>query len=309
VRVRLGWLGLIVCATRLASAHPPLDWTLRQDGEQLAKDGKYAAAIEKFKAADALAPSAANACLVALAYTRAQQWGEGELWLSLCQAHANPKEAMPEWLPVLQRDIATGLAEADVAAVTITVTPADAHAVVRVSSFAADKTFTPRTVYLGRGHHVIVATAPSGMEARQEIDIVDRASRVVVIALPTSPAPVLTELPPSPPSPPPPPPAGPHLWPRRLAIAGAIVSGAGLASYAEMGYAWLQIRDRNESTSTYDRYHPIYTGARVATAGLLAVGAGLLVTSYVLHRSDRETPTITLAPAPGGGVFGVAWQR
>jgi hypothetical protein len=301
--VRPSWLCLVTCAARLANADAQAAVTLQQQGDQLAKDGKFAAAIEKFKAADAQQPSAADACLISLAYTRLQQWAEGELWLSTCQGRANPNEAMPEWLPVLQRDIATGLADADVAAVTITVTPADTHAVVRVSSFAADETFTPRTVYLGRGHHEIVATATVG-EGRAEIDIADRTSRVVVIALPASPERALNHhlstLPP---------PAAPNLWPRRLAVAGAIVSSAGLASYGVMGYAWLQIRDRTESSSTYDRYRPIYMGARAATWGLWAVGAGLLVTSYVLHRSDREGPAVTLAPAPSGAVVGVAWQR
>jgi hypothetical protein len=297
---------LIACAARLANAQPPEAATLRAQGEELAKDGKYAAAIEKFKASDALEPSAANACLIALAYTRQQQWAEGELWLSTCQARASSNEPMPAWLPALQRDIATGLAGADVAAVTITVKPAEAHTVVRVSSFAADETFTPRTVYLGHGHHEIVATTPTG-EARQEIDIADRASRVVEIDLPTSGALAVTDHPP-PPSPPPPP-AAPHPWPRRLAIAGALASAAGLASYGVMGYSWLQIRDRSETSSTYNTYHPIYTGTRAASVGLWAVGAGLLVTSYGLHRSDRETTAVTLAPAQGGGVLGVAWQR
>jgi hypothetical protein len=301
MRGRHSWLCLIVCVARLAHADPPDAVALREQGEQLAKDANYAAAIEKFKAADALQQSAEHACLIALAYTREHQWAEGDVWLSKCQARANPNEALPMWLPSVQRDIATGLADADVAAVTITVTPADAHAVVGVSTFAAGETFAPRTIYLGRGHHEIVVTTPDG-EAHQDIDIADRASRVVVIVVPARAAPAVTAHPTTPP-------AAPHLWPRRLAIAGAIVSAAGLASYGVMGYAWLQIHDRNELTSTYNSYHPIYTGMRAATCGLWAVGAGLLVTTYVMHRSDRETPAVTLAPASGGGVVGVAWQR
>ena len=266
---------------------------LQAAGEQLAKQGDFAGAIAKFKAADAVYETAAHACLIGLAYARLQRWGEADVWVSLCEERASSTEPPPTWLPAVRRDIAHGLASVGVADVDIRLSPPVAGARVGVSIFAADERFAPRTLHLPPGQHEIVVDAPGYREARRTVEITDTTPRHLTIQL----------------EPPPPPGTRPDPLPHRLVLAGAIVAGAGLASYGVMSYAWLQLHDRHESRGTYDTYHPVYTASRVATIGLCAAGAGLAVAGYLLHRRHPEAPVPAIAPTAGGAVLGLAWQR
>lgn len=300
---------LAICAGSSALAGPPSSGAveLQAAGEQLAKQGDFAGAIAKFKAADAVYENAAHACLIGLAYARLQRWGEADLWVSLCEERASSTEPPPTWLPSVRRDIARGLADAGVADVDIRLAPPVAGARIGVSIFAPDERFAPRTFHLPPGHHEIVVDAPGYLEARRTIEITDTTPRRLTIRLEPAPA---TAAPPPPAPPAPTPPATrPDPLPHRLVLAGAIVAGAGLASYGVMSYAWLQLRDRNESRGTYDTYHPIYTASRVATVGLCAAGAGLAVAGYLLHRRHPEAPAPAIAPTEGGAVLGLEWQR
>ena len=71
--------------------------TLTAQGEQLAHDGEYSRAIETFKKADALAPSAKHACLIGLAYIRRELWSQAEIFLDRCKQRATAADPLPDW--------------------------------------------------------------------------------------------------------------------------------------------------------------------------------------------------------------------
>ncbi len=105
-------------------------------GEQQAKDGRFADAIDSFKAADRIQPRASHACLIALAYTRRELWSQAQLWLSTCHTRASASDPLPDWVPLAEKQIKERLETANVAEVTIEVKPAGAKAKFTVSSFA-----------------------------------------------------------------------------------------------------------------------------------------------------------------------------
>jgi hypothetical protein len=277
----------------------PTAGDLQAQGEDLAKQGRFSEAIDSFKAADKLAPSATHACLIALAYTRRELWPQAEVWLALCQVRANEKDPLPEWAPAEQDQINERLAAANVAAVQIEVQPPDAGAKLTVSSFAPDEVFSPRTIHLPPGIHQIIAHAPGYGDQNQLVDIKDKTPQHVVIKLQKA-----EEGPRLPPV------AGPERPTssgKTLMIAGGATILVGFGTWAWMGY------ERSKLTDTYGEYtthEGRYDVARVATIGLWAVGAGLAITGYVLHsRHHDEAPAVGVAPTHGGGMLSLEWAR
>ena len=116
---------------------------LRVQGEKLAKQGNYAEAIDAFKASDALRPRASNACYIALAYSRRQLWSQAEIFLGLCHVRATDSDPLPAWVAAADEQITRKLATADVAAITLRVSPEIAGVVLTISSFAPDSARDP----------------------------------------------------------------------------------------------------------------------------------------------------------------------
>jgi hypothetical protein len=175
----LRYLVVVVALVGPAIADDPA--SLRSEGEVLARVGRYSEAIDHFKAADHILPAAANACLIALAYTRRELWPQAELWLDTCRNRATAADPAPDWAPTAAAQIRTRLAAANVAAVDIVVTPRGAE--VTVSSFALDERFTPRTIHVPMGRHVFIATAPGYEDGRAELIVDDKSPKRVEIAL------------------------------------------------------------------------------------------------------------------------------
>jgi hypothetical protein len=63
---------VIAAVARLAHADDVAD--LEKRGQELAKQNEYTQAIDAFKRADRLAPRAAHACMIGLAYLRREMW-------------------------------------------------------------------------------------------------------------------------------------------------------------------------------------------------------------------------------------------
>lgn len=156
---------------------------LRAQGETLAKQGNYAEAIDAFKASDALRPRASNACYIALAYTRRQLWPQAELFLETCHARATAADPLPQWVAAADEQIRTKLATADLAQITLRVSPAVPGLVLTVSSFAPDEAFAPRTIHLPFGQHVVFARAPGHADAQVVIDVKDRKPQTIDVVL------------------------------------------------------------------------------------------------------------------------------
>jgi hypothetical protein len=292
-------LALVVLTSASVAYSEPTAPELQAEGEQLAKDSRFSEAIDKFKAADKLQPTASHACLIALAYTRRELWPQAEIFLARCHERATPQDPLPDWVPVAEQQIADRLATANAAAVTIDVSPPDAKVLLTVSSFAPDETFAPRTIHLPPGHHVILAEAIGYEPARAEVVIESKEPKRVTIEL-VKPAGPTRPLPPAP---------APHAaspWPRRLEIGGAVVLGAGLVATGFMSYEYYAARN---NAADWDSHIDTYRSSRIAAISLLAVGGGLAITGYLLHRHD-ERASVAAAPLPeGGAMIAVGWRR
>jgi hypothetical protein len=286
VAIVIGWF----IATSTAAADTASELAAR--GEDLAKDGRFTEAIDAFKAADKLWPTATHKCFVALAYTRLERWPQAEIFMARCHA-VQPGETLPEWVAEADALIAQRLADVNVAPVQISVAPGDAKAQLSVSSFAPDETFAPGTsIHLPPGHHVIVATAPGYERAHEPIDIVDRSAKRVKITM---------HVPPKPPS---------HV-PRDLMIVGGVTAGLGFAAYGVMAYGAWQL-DQHHGTNFHTNYESVYLAGRATAIAAWTAGAALAITGYALHRKRRRetpTPTLAIAVVPGGAVVSLGWQR
>ena len=292
---------VLVTAASVAHADPSAQ-DLQAQGEQLAKDGRFSEAIDSFKAADRLQPTAGHACLIALAYTRRELWSQAEIFLARCHERATPADPLPDWVPVAEQQIQERLATANAAAVTIQVTPAGTPAQLTVSSFAPDETFAPRTIHLPPGRHVIIATAPGLPTARKEVVIESKDPQTVTIDL--APA-VTTPKPlPQPVVPATEPEANP--WKKRLLVGGGILAGAGLVTYGWMSFEWSKMRTKDDAQ--WVAHEGNYNLSRELTIGLWAVGGAALITSFLLP-SSSERPAVAVVPTSGGGMVSVGWSR
>ena len=298
---------VLVTAASVAYADPSAQ-DLQTQGEQLAKDGRFSEAIDAFKAADKLQPTAGHACLIALAYTRRELWSQAEIFLARCHERATPSDPLPDWVPVAEQQIAERLTTANAAAVTIQVTPAGTPAQLTVSSFAPDETFSPRTIHLPPGHHVIIASAPNMPTVRKEVVVESKDPQTVTIDLAPPAEPVtsrrLNGLRPDM--------AldggrqyGPDPWKKRLLIGGGVLAGAGVVTYAWMSYEWSQMRTKNDAQ--WVAHEGNYSLSRELTIGLWAIGGAAIATSFFLPSHER--PSVAVLPTSGGGMVSVGWSR
>ncbi len=267
------WLAPVV-----AAAEPPDSAVLRAQGEQLARDSHFAEAIDKFKAADRILPSAANACLIALAYTRRELWPQAEIWLATCRERATSADPLPDWTPEATRQIRERLESASVAVVEIVVEPAHAHADVTVSSFALDEKFAPRSIHLPFGRHTIVATARGYEESHTDVVVQDRAPERVVITLHRP----MARVP----------------GPRSLRLVGLVGGGAGLVTLGAAVAFGLAARSDAEAISqrTMGAWTPAdkatFAAGQTANGRMIAAsiaGGALLATGGILYYVGART--------------------
>ena len=283
-----------------ASAHAdPTAPELQAQGEDLAKQGRFTEAIDSFKAADKLQPSATHACLIALAYTRRELWPQAEIWLSQCKVRATAADPLPDWAPAAEDQIQQRLADANAAAVTIEVQPAEASAKLTASSFAPDEQFAPRTIHLPFGMHTIVAKAPGYVDETKQVEVKDKAAQHIVITMhkPDAGKPIGV-VGPAP---------APSNGGKKLMIAGGVIIAAGFATWGWMAYE----RSKLETTDPkqWDAHSTRFDIAEYSTIGLWAVGAGLVVYGYIKHSKHEETSAIAVAPVPGGGIVSLGWVK
>jgi hypothetical protein len=296
-------LGVLAVAS-VANAEPTAP-ELQAEGEQLAKDSRFSEAIDKFKAADKIQPTASHACLIALAYTRRELWPQAEIFLARCHERATPQDPLPDWVPVAEQQIAERLATANVAPVTIDVSPPNAKVQLTVSSFAPDETFAPRTIHLPPGRHIIIAEAQGYKPARQEVVIETKDPKRVTIVLEAKityfSEPVYDIRPFTQPIG-----ALPSPWPKRLIVGGLVLGGAGLVATGLMSYEYFAAKS---SAADWDTHIDTYRTSRIAAISLLAIGGGLAITGYLLHRTG-ESAAVAAAPLPeGGAMIAVGWSR
>jgi hypothetical protein len=283
---------------------------LQAKGEQLAKEGRFGEAIEQWKAADRLEPRASHACLIALAYTRRELWPQAELFLSLCHSRATAADPLPDWVPQADQQLKDRLQSANVTEVSISVTPPAAKASVTVSSFAPDEVFEPRTIHLPPGTHVIFAKA-QGFEPKQvTLEIKDKTPQRVVIDL-AVPSTTGTKPPPMEPVPRKPSRVGLYLM-----AGGGVFAVIGAASHLSMAGARKDLvkndPDHDNNQMLYDDQYPAFSRARATAITCYVVGAGLLVTGYLLRRNAKQEASMQVSAVPlpeGGGFVSLEWSR
>jgi hypothetical protein len=310
VRIPAIVIASVLAVASQAAADPRDD--LQAKGEQLAKEGRFGEAIEQWKAADRIEPRASHACLIALAYTRRELWPQAELFLSLCHSRATATDPMPSWVPEAEQQLKERLLSANVTAVTIDVTPASANPSVTVSSFAPDEVFGPRTIHLPPGTHVIFAKA-EGYEPKQvTLEIKDKAPKHVVIDLGV-PAGAGIAQPPPPVEVVPRPASRVGLY---VMIGGGVVAALGVGSHISMSASRKTLVDNDPDHANnqvaYDAEYPAFERARAAAITCYVVGAGLLVTGYLLRSKAKREASVQLTAAPlpeGGGFVSLEWSR
>jgi hypothetical protein len=260
-------LALLATASSTAMADEADE--LVASGEALAKRGEYSRAIEQFKQADARRPRALHACLIALTYTRRELWAQAEIALASCRARAGADDPLPSWVNELGQTLATKLAAVDVAPISIRVEPPSPYAMISISSFSPDETFTPRVVHLAPGTYAVTVTVPDRGRATSTVVVVDRAPQTVTLRFI-----------------PPPPSRVPWL----LISAGGLLAAGGLAvdllavqparsrladAARDMnGSAWV------EDSRSFDRRRALTIGMFAGAAIAVGVGVALRLTVY-----------------------------
>ncbi|MEJ7596566.1 MAG: hypothetical protein WKG01_01545 [Kofleriaceae bacterium] len=268
-------------------------------GEQLAKVGRYSEAISAFKQADVASPHARHACLIGLAYLRRRAWSQAELFLTSCRERASATDPIPDWLDLVERELKAELAAHDLAPVVIRLAPAEPDGQIRVSSFAADERFAPRTIYLAVGSHQLTATRRDGRTVSREVTITDRAPREVVLSFESSGHGESQS----------------QLVPRTMLASGAVVLIVAATYHA---FVFKPARDQLVDASTspdrtlYTDLESRFDSRRAITIAMYGVGAAVAIGGIVLGATvyrDRPGPRVTTTVGSGVGVIGIEWSR
>lgn len=270
-------------------------------GEQLAQDREYTAAIEVFKQADRIRPSAATACRIGLAYTRRELWPQAELFFTRCRERATPADPVPDWTEAAEEQLATKLAAANIAAITIEVKPSGVRAVITASAFATDETFSARTIHLGPGVHTLEIAAPGFTTVTREITVADQPQTITVELVEAKTQekrpPVIAT-----------PRSGVRDYHIVLASAGAL----GLAALAVDLFAVKPARDKLDAATSradYDANIDAYELRRNIDVGLALGAVCMTGIGLYLWRHDPSAPVVGAAVIPHGAMIGVGWTR
>ena len=283
--------------------------SLTAQGEELARAGEYTRAIDLFKRADAIAPSAKRACLIGLVYTRRELWSQAEIFLDRCQERVTPSDPLPLWFAKARAQLAQKLSAVDVAELTVEVTPPSVakSARVSVSTFAPDETFEARKIHLIPGTYVISAQAP-GLPAGErdghgearcddEGDVGARPD-----AAPQPPPIVVEEH------------ASTSKLPRDLWIAAgalAIVGGAfHVAAYLQ--HNTLNDAAANDDPQSWDDHHGTFETERGVVIGCYSAAIVVAAIGIVLssaHHDDTRAPVITGSIGSGTEMVGIELRR
>ena len=183
-RLALALLGALLLASP-ARAQPSEADAQVAEGQRLAKLGRFADSIARFKSADAAQPRAVHACYIALSYLRLGLPAQADLFVRRCASRATDVDPSPPWLGTTEKEVAAAIAKADVAPVELRVTPPEAAAVARVSipAFPADELAAPGVIHLPFGEHTLSIEAPGFAAVSRTVTVRDRAPQEVAVEL------------------------------------------------------------------------------------------------------------------------------
>ncbi|MGZ3449134.1 MAG: hypothetical protein ACXVEF_06020 [Polyangiales bacterium] len=295
---------------------------LRKEGKKLRAAKDFAGALEKFKAAYALVPTAVTGYELATAYVDVHRLIEAR-----AQALAvvdMPKEVDETEVSAKARDDAKKLA-AELAGripglrVKIVGAPAGTMLTLDDQPLAIEVAAAGRKVNPGK--HVVVAQAPGMVTQRADIELAESDDREIVLTF----QPVaVTEVPvPSPqaaPAVPTPQPVPPRDLPpasstSSLVYAGVAIAGTGLLVGAVTGGLALgaasDLKKGCEGTtcprSSQSKYDAAHTLATVSTVSFLfALGGGALTVVGLVQGGPSEPRHARVTPTVGLGFVGIS---
>jgi hypothetical protein len=277
-------------ATTVARADDTTDLVAK--GQELAKQGAWSQAITAFKQADAQQPRAQNACFIGLAYLRRELWGQAELHFAICHARAKPGDPLPEWAAAAEAQLAQKLADQNVAAITIEVTPADAKPEIVATGFLPDEKLGRGTIHLVPGHYIFTFTTPGYPTVTRELQITTKDPQVVRVALD---APVVV----------PPPAPGNLRW--YLIGAGVVLGGVGVI--LDVTKLQSERDELTKSAAIFDQQAGSFDTWRDVTVGLWLGGAVLTgIGTYLAVRAHSDVAVTAKVDHESAALY-VGWSR
>lgn len=324
--VLASWLALVLVgggAAHAQSSSKDQAAELAAQGDQLVKDKRYDAAVEKFKEAARLDPDApAYVCNIGMAYYAMVQYPRAHLHLTRC-LRANG--AWPPGVEDVFKYVDRDLAQKDYTPVTLRGTPQSAQ--VEVSYYAGEgASIAPVQLYLPMGmRHEVTVHAEGYEPATLSIDTSDRAAQVKVYALtPLRREPsggdedggrvigssgveggALVATPEEPSS-------GAGAWPK-IAVGG----GVGLLALSGVTYLLARkYRDDAEGQMGDDYDDNVlkmdiaqYTSFGLAVAGGLAIGVGIYLWVADSKGDGEDKLSVSAAPSSDGGMVFLSWKN
>lgn len=269
------------------------------EGTRLAAEKRWADAIDRFRRSDREVPYASNDCNIATVYSLMGRPAQAQLYLGRCiERHGGviPLGERPQ-VEATWREVDQMLTAGEFAPVAIVVDPLSAQ--VRVSSFAAEDTFTAgRTIWLPFGSHEILVSSTGRIAERRTITIRDRRARREVFALAEA-RPI----------------AGPTAPTRRGPLPYVLLGGGAAALAAGALFTALALDARDDARDAPDlpahddavdrmkRYNLAFDAAYAV--GAVSIGAGLYL---FLRPGGRAGPAERLSVGAGPGALTVRWQ-
>lgn len=165
------------CLAVGSAAHADEAARLVQEGEALGQQKQYAAALERFRAADAARPDPVHHCWIAISTLRLGRAGEAELHLGRCLTAPSPR---PPWVELAQQEIRRAVASGAYAELVIDTRPAAAE--VEVEGYRMPFV-SPRSVWVPLGRARVTARAAGYLERSAELDAPVRGRHPVVLTL------------------------------------------------------------------------------------------------------------------------------
>lgn len=237
----------------------------------------------------------ADVCAEARRALDDQQWSAAEVLIDQCAA-----QGAPAWLADARADLAPKLE----AMAPVWIESAPASAEVTVSTFPASVRFTPRTIHLPTGTHVITATAPDHERKQHTVKIIDQMAVRVIFELRSLLAP-----PPSPPQPS----IAPWLV---IGTGAAIILGAGIYHITELEPEREALADavdpaHDPDVAAYAKHSERFDDRRRVTLGMYGLGVATLLAgsiwAFIEHRRFRAAE-VTAVPTQGGAFVGMSWR-
>ena len=297
---------------------------LAAQGDQLVKDKRFDAAVEKFKEAAKLDPDApAYVCNIGMAYYAMVQYARAHLHLSRC-LRANG--AWPPGVEDVFKYVEKDLAQKDYTPVTLRGTPQSAQ--VEVSYYAGEgASLAPVLLYLPIGmRHEVTVHADGYEPATLNVDTTDRTPQVKVYAL--------TSLRRDPPD------RGDEEGGRVIGGTGvsgsgggdvvatpsrgaspvakvAIGVGAGLVVLGGIAYG-LAIHYHGKADGAMDEEYDNnvdkmntaqYTAFGLGIAGGIALGLGVYLWVSDSKGEDEDKLSVSAAPSSDGGMVFLNWKN